>query len=100
MEQEFKSVDNLNAQIDIIKNHEDACDEVLTVLYNKFQRLPRRSEIIREYEFLNAKDNLLKSDEMFKNLLFDSINWLKKIGLKTYLDLWTFENHIPYKEVL
>jgi len=84
--------------IDVTNKHESICDEILEVLYIKHDRIPRRKDVINEIEMLRAEKDLKESDQKFLQLLITASVWFCKVPFSEYLQLWTYERHIPYKK--
>ena len=87
----------LNNSIDNTNNAEMICNEVLEVLYYKYDQVPKIKHVEKEIAALAKKDNLLESDEMFLVLLRKAFVWFHRVPLGEYLNIWCLDNHIPYK---
>ena len=87
----------LNAYIDRINKMESICDEVLTVMYFKYQRVPKRNELINEMNMLKKQKELKECDRVFLEMLITANNWFVGVSLNEYLDLWAYDRHIPYE---
>ena len=93
----MEHIDIMNENmIENTNRNEEVVDMVLEVIYDKYKKLPKMVFIEREIKLLKG-EKLKLIDEIFLDHLIKAKSWLQRVTMIEYLDLWTYERHIPYE---
>jgi len=95
----YDNIDALYRYIDSVNYMEQITDDVLDTLYFKYGHVPKKKYLVNEIKLLKSQKELKKVDQMFLDLLTTALNWIFKVPMDDYLELWTYERNLPYKRV-
>ena len=94
---DYGQIDTLNNRIERNNNLDAICDEVLDIVYEKYQKKPKLSMINKEIKRLEGW--FYKSDQQYEEIkMFKSARaHLARCGVLTFLELWSYERGITWE---